>query len=135
MKTFKLKKLEIVDHQEGIGRKNIELLDGLIINREDENGRWLIEAYMDKSYVDHFQKLYENQAEIVVLATITKKSNDPATFITTIHGVNEIGENINVLFIGKIIDKRKTMVEDLLTELIDKGYQGEELLKKFKEMA
>lgn len=135
MKTFKLKKLEIVDHQEDIDKKTIELLDGLIINREDEKGRWLIEAYMDRSFFDYFHKLHENKEEIMVLATITKESNDPATFITTILGINDISENINVLFLGEIIDRRKSMIEELLTSLIDQGYQGKELLQKFKEMA
>ncbi len=55
MKTFKLKKLIV---KEGIEAKllqhEIKLLDGLIINREDEQNRWLIEAFIDQSYLEFF---------------------------------------------------------------------------------
>ncbi|WP_067730090.1 YwpF-like family protein [Oceanobacillus damuensis] len=135
MKTFKLKKLEVVDHNDEIDQKSIPLLDGLIINREDDNSQWLIEAYIEKSNYDYFNRIYENKEEIMVQATITKETNEPATFITTVLGVNEIGDHMNVLFIGKIIDSRKSIVEELLTDLINQGYQGKELLKKFKELA
>ncbi|MBR3120036.1 YwpF-like family protein [Oceanobacillus profundus] len=136
MKTFKLKRLEVVDHDdEEIEQTNIKLLDGLIINREDDKGQWLIEAYTDTSYLNYFNKLHGEQGEIMVQATITKESNEPATFITTILGINEIGDKINVLFIGTIIDRRKHIIEDLLTDLIEQGYQGRELLVKFKELA
>ncbi|MFC4024272.1 YwpF-like family protein [Oceanobacillus longus] len=135
MKTFKLKKLEILDHNEEIEQNNITLLDGLIINREDDNSQWIIEAYIEKSNFEYFSKLYEKQDEIMVQATITKESNEPATFITRVLGVNEIGDDMNVLFMGKIIDRRKNIVEDLLTDLINQGFQGKELLEKFKELA
>ncbi|WP_010649620.1 YwpF-like family protein [Oceanobacillus massiliensis] len=135
MKTFKLKKLEVLGHHKDIKQISIELLDGLIINREDENNQWLIEAYIEKSLIDYFTELYENKEEIMLLATITKESNEPATFITRIHGINEIGDNLNVLFIGSIIDRRKNIVEELLTDLVNQGYQGKALLEKFKELA
>ncbi|MBP2077939.1 YwpF-like family protein [Oceanobacillus polygoni] len=136
MKTFKLKRLEVVDHDDDeIEQLNIKLRDGLIINREDDQGQWLIEAYTNKSYMDYFKKLHGEQGEIMIQATITKESNEPATFITTVLGINEIGDHINVLFIGTIIDRRKHIIEDLLTDLIDQGYQGRELLSKFKELA
>lgn len=134
MKTFKLKLLNIMEEKEGeITPHNIELLDGLIINREDENNQWTIEAYLDKSYLSFFKELWEHKPEILVQVKITKESNDTATFITTIIDINEIGSHINVLFLGNIVDKRKASIEALLTTLIDKGYQGEELLEKFKE--
>ena len=113
---------------------NIELLDGLIINREDENNRWTIEAYLNKSYLPFFEELWKQKQEILIQVKITKESNDTATFITTIIDINEIGAHINVLFLGNIVDKRKASIETLLTTLIDKGYQGKELLEKFKEI-
>ncbi|GAB3068432.1 YwpF-like family protein [Virgibacillus ainsalahensis] len=134
MKTFKLKALEIMEHREDdIIQNNIPLLDGLIINREDEQNQWLIEAYVEHSYKDFFSQLKEENDEIMVQVKITKKSNEPATFITTVLGVNEIGDNLNVLLIGTIVDRHKSKIEQMLSSLIEKGYQGEELLKKFKE--
>jgi YwpF-like protein len=134
MKTFKLKLLNIMEEKDGeIMPHKIELLDGLIINREDENNQWTIEAYLDKSYLPFFEELWKQKPEILIQVKITKESNDTATFITTIIDINEIGSHINVLFLGNIVDKRKASIEALLTTLIDKGYQGEELLDKFKE--
>lgn len=135
MKTFKLKLLNIMEEKDGeIMPHNIELLDGLIINREDENNRWTIEAYLNKSYFPFFEELWKQKQEILIQVKITKESNDTATFITTIIDINEIGAHINVLFLGNIVDKRKASIETLLTTLIDKGYQGKELLEKFKEI-
>ncbi|MFU0791719.1 YwpF family protein [Virgibacillus proomii] len=135
MKTFKLKLLNIMEEKDGeIMPHKIELLDGLIINREDENNQWTIEAYLDKSYLPFFEELWKQKPEILIQVKITKESNDTATFITTIIDINEIGSHINVLFLGNIVDKRKASIEALLTTLIDKGYQGEELLDKFKEI-
>jgi len=135
MKTFKLKMLEIIDHRgDEFVHTNIPLLDGLSINREDDQNHWLIEAYIDREYLDFFTNLYKKNDEIMIQVKITKESNEPATFITSIIGVNEIGDSMNVLLLGTIVDRRKHKIEELLTSLIDKGYQGRELLEKFKEI-
>lgn len=135
MKTFKLKTLEIIEHsQDDIHQTDIPLKDGLIINREDDYNRWVLEAYVDHSHLDLFKKLESEEKEILLQVKITKESNDPATFITSIIGVNEIGAHMNVLFMGTIVDQRKHKIEEKLTALIDEGYQGEELLKKVKEV-
>ncbi|MEC5425129.1 YwpF family protein [Virgibacillus sp. C22-A2] len=135
MKTFKLKTLEILEQKdEVIVQQRIPLLDGLIINREDEKNQWTIEAYTESSYLSFFDLLRKEKEEIMVQVKITKESNEPATFITSIIGINEIGTNLNVLFVGTIIDRRKGKVEEMLTGLIEDGYQGKELLEKFKEL-
>lgn len=135
MKTFKLNSLAILEScEDQIKEHPIKLIDGLIINREDEDGRWLTEAYIEKKYKDLFQRLRDSHEEIMIEVKITKESNDPATFITSIIGINDIGEAINVLLIGKMVDKRQGFIEDLLSDLIAGGYQGEELLERFKEL-
>ncbi|WP_373895860.1 YwpF family protein [Virgibacillus natechei] len=134
MKTFKLKLLEIIEQRDdSLMPKKIPLKDGLAINREDDNNQWVIEAFIDYSYLDYFNDL-KKENEIVVQVKITKESNEPATFITSIIGVNEIGEHMNVLFLGSIVDRRINKVEDILTALIDEGYQGKDLITKFKEV-
>lgn len=134
MKTFKLKDLRIIENQDDeFIHHSIPLIDGLIINREDEQNRWVIEAYTKKDYMDFFHRLQEQNDQIMVHVTITKESNPPATFITTIIGINEIANNMNVLLLGHIVDQRKEIIEKKLRELIDKGYHGEELLEKVKE--
>lgn len=132
MKTFKLVHLKIINGEEnGLVHTRIPLYDGLIINREDAKNRWVIEAYTSKIYLDYFQEL-QNQDKIMIQVKITKKSNDPAVFLTSIIDINEIGTKMNVLFMGTIVDQRKDRIESILKELINKGYEGKELLKQFK---
>ncbi|HLQ72220.1 MAG TPA: YwpF family protein, partial [Bacillota bacterium] len=88
--------------------------------------------YIDKKYEAFFTRLKETREEIMVQVKITKQSNAPATFITSIIGMNDVGDNMNVLFMGTIIDKQREIVLGILKELIDQGYHGEELLDKFK---
>jgi hypothetical protein len=135
MKTFLLKALQIIESQnEEIVKTDIDLLDGLIINREDDNNTWLIEALVDKNYLDFFKAIQEKQEQVMIEVKISKTTNTPATFITSIDSINNIGKHINVMLMGKIIDKRKSKIEEMLRELIEKGYEGEILLTKFKSL-
>ncbi len=132
MKTFKMKALKIVDEADDTVVKDIELDDGLVINKEDRTG-WLLEAYTDKKYKDYFESIMKNN-EVMVQIKITRIENDPAFFITNVIAINDISEtHINVIFEGKIVDHRKSRIEEMLEEIIAEGYQGESLLKKFKE--
>jgi len=134
MKTFKLNSFSVLlNEQEQEKKYPIDLIDGLIINREDEEGQWLTEAYIDKKYKNLFQRLKTNAEQLMIEVKITKESNTPVTFNTRILEINEISDSINVLLIGKMIDKRKSMVEELLSKLISEGHQGQELLERFKE--
>ncbi|WP_077325859.1 YwpF-like family protein [Virgibacillus siamensis] len=134
MKTFKLNSLDILQSKESeISQYGIELKDGLIINREDDLNQWIIEAYIRHEYLEYFKELQQERDEVMVQVKITKPENQPATFITSIIGVNEIGPNINVLFKGTMVDRKKDKVWDMLKLLVEQGYQGEELLDEFKE--
>src|SRR5690625_1729428 len=128
MKTFMFKALDIIENG---SRKKVELIDGLIINREDEENQWIIEAYIDQKYLSYFKKLQDKNEEIMIEVKITKETNDPATFITSMIGLNEIGTQMDVLFRGTIaVDQHSSRIEQVLKSLIDQGYQGEELLEK-----
>lgn len=134
MKTFMLKALNIIEENEdgNVIHKEIKLIDGLIINREDEENQWIIEAYTDRKYLSYFEKLRDKN-DIMIEVKITKESNAPATFMTSMIGLNEIDSQMNVLFKGTIaIDQHNSRIEHMLKKLIDKGYHGEELLEKFK---
>lgn len=89
---------------------------------------------MEHSYLDFFQKVEEEKDEVLIQVKITKESNEYATFITSLIGINEIGAHMNVLLIGTIVDRQKYKVEEMLTNLIDQGFQGNDLLEKFKEL-
>jgi len=134
LKTFKLKGLKVMNNQEvSVQRKHIDLIDGLVINREDEHG-WLIEAFTDRKYWDFFTSIKDTK-ELMIQVKITREENDPAFFLTEIVSINEIGDNrMNVLFQGKIVDHSKRRIEKLLEMIIEEGYQGRSLLEKFKEL-
>lgn len=134
MKTFKLKGLKVMENKEdGIEAMEVSLLDGLVINREDELG-WLIEAYTNETYQDYFTAI-EHIEEIMIQIKITREENDPAFFITKIVGINQIGtDKMNILFQGKIVDHSKNRIEKMLEMIVEEGYQGESLLRKFKEL-
>ncbi|WP_226578142.1 YwpF-like family protein [Halobacillus litoralis] len=134
MKTFKLISLDIVEEKnEDITQRRIKLQDGLIINREDDHGRWVIEVYVDESYNDFFDAMHRNEEEIIIQAKITKQTNRPATFMVKPIDINRIGDGMNVIFMGTIIDRQQEQVEKVLKQLMDEGYQGEELLEQFKK--
>lgn len=83
MKTFKLVALDLIEQkEEEVVQNNIPLIDGLIINREDDDNTWLMEAYTEHSYFELFTALQEYD-EILLQVKITKESNEPATFITS----------------------------------------------------
>lgn len=135
MKTFKLKSLEVIEQKdEEIIQIQIPLIDGLIINQEDENNHWVIEAYTEHCHLDYFNELKEADNEVLLQVKITKESNEFATFITSLIDLNVIGTRMNVLFRGTIVDRQKYKIEEMLTNLINEGYQGNELLEKFKEL-
>ncbi|WP_042223961.1 YwpF family protein [Oceanobacillus manasiensis] len=134
MKTFKLKSLQILEpNEEDIIRHSVDLLDGLIINREDDQLRWTIEAYVNRKYSAFLRRLFDEKNEIIIRAKITTESNEPAIFITTITGVNDIGDNLNVLFLGRLVDHKTSKVETLLSTLVEEGYLGKSLLPAFKQ--
>ena len=119
--------------EDHIEQNVIELEDGLVINREDKHG-WLIEAYIDNRYAPYFESIQDVE-EIMIQVKITREENDPAFFITKVVAINEINdEKINVLFSGSVIDHSKSRIEDMLRMIMEEGYQGESLLKKFKEL-
>lgn len=133
MKTFKLISLDIVEEKnEDITQRRIKLQDGLIINREDDHGRWVVEAYVDESYIEYFQSLLDKEEELIIQVKITKQSNRPATFLVKPVDTNMIGDNMNVIFIGTMVDRQQEQIEHILKQLMDEGYQDDELLEEFK---
>lgn len=106
MKTFKLKSLIICfQSDDQFIQQDIPLIDGLIIDREDDHQQWVIEAYINQSYKNFFTLLRREQSKLILQVKITKETNDPAFFLCNIIGINDIGDNMNVLFKGTIIDQ------------------------------
>jgi len=130
MKTFKLYSLDVVEDDSSV---EVPLMDGLILNKEDDQSTWLLEAYTDLSLYDYFKKISEQNRDIIVEAVITKKENAPAFFQTKICSLLKFEKYISVLFEGHLRRNKSDYSELLLDSLMQKGLEGEELLKEFKE--
>nr|WP_255571988.1 YwpF-like family protein [Anoxybacillus sp. ST70] len=128
VKTFKLVSLTLLHEQ----KQNIPLIDGLMINKEDENKRWLVEAYMDQTYRELFTSLKESGTTFDALVTISRTTNDPAHIHATVRSVTMMGERMSVLMDATIV-KRSNLAEVVLEDLVQRGLHGETLLQQFKQ--
>jgi hypothetical protein len=131
MKTFKLVSLKISYPIEQGNNQEIELLDGLVINKEDEERQWLIEIYVEKGYEGLFTKLKEDEQGVKIEAIISREDNAPATFITTVQSISVMEDNMSILFNGVLVGKADRS-EVILTDLIGEGFHGNALLQEFK---
>lgn len=130
MKTFKLVALSIV-HGEKV--EKLDLQDGLIINREYGKENWLIEALLPKSNAEKFEEIYANEEMVHVQATISKPTNDPASFQAFINNIAIMDEHISILFEGELFRRNNNHPEKLLENLVQEGLAGEDLVRAFKE--
>jgi len=130
MKTFKLVGLSVIDGE--MRRQDIPFIDGLIINKEDGQNRWLVEAYLDDDYEPVFADLKE-QPEFQLQVTITNPGNDPANMLVAIRSITKMNGHISVLMEGLMIPRRTHLAEVVLAGLVEKGLQGEALLKEFRQ--
>lgn len=134
MKTFKLVDLNVerVDKEE----KTIEqfpLIDGLIINKEDGENHWLIEALVAKEHLSFFEQLQNSQSEAKVFVTITKKSNRPAQLTAAVKHIVKLEESIQVLIYGQMVTRKQQGTETILESLVKEGYTGTKLIEAFKQ--
>lgn len=130
MKTFKIVALQVL---ESTRTKNIPLTDGLIINKENEDGMWVIEAYIDIKYESFFQKKQEDREDFEISVIITHAGNDPAPFTVKVHTIKRLEDHISVLFQGKLSMRRNEYSELLLDDLIKDGFGGNQLIEEFKK--
>ncbi|OCA82437.1 hypothetical protein A8F94_21275 [Bacillus sp. FJAT-27225] len=130
MKTFKLIALEIIEDEKAI---EIPLESGLIINKEDEQSNWLMEAYTDLSFYQFFKKYQESGKECIVQVVITNRQNDPAFFQARVCTLKKFEKHISVLLEGKLRRTKVGYAEMLLGQLLDQGYEGGGLLSEFKD--
>lgn len=130
MKTFKLISIEVFDHDTF---REIEMVDGLIINKEDEKNTWLIEIYTKPDQVDFFEKSLQNQEDQIIRVVITKKDNDPVSFHIQTRSITKLDNNVSVMLHGTLKrTSRKNYSEILLKDLLAQGLNGETLLQEFQ---
>lgn len=130
MKTFKLVSMQLADNDALV---DIDMEDGLIINKEDDKGTWLVEAFVDHKYIPYFEDASSNDKEIIVQAVITKRENDPAAFLTKVCCVKKLKKHASILLTGKLTKPKSDYPEQLLEHLLDQGFTGDQLLSEFKD--
>ncbi|MBS2970814.1 hypothetical protein J9317_18905 [Metabacillus sp. KIGAM252] len=134
MKTFKLVSMKIARNDEnGRHYDEIPLNDGLVINKKDGENDWLLESLISSEHLERFQKLMEENHEQTLVITISKRTNTPAKLRASVSNVVELENDlISVLFSGKMASNRPFgNAEKILTELLDEGLDGEDLLQAF----
>ncbi|MFD2830690.1 YwpF family protein [Corticicoccus populi] len=127
MKSFKVVDLKIAQDNNFI---ILDVIDGIIINKETKEDPWLIEVQTSEDFIS----LLESQVgdEIKALVTITRPNNQPAQFIGKFLEINKLEDSISILFLGNLIVQDPNYAEDLLENLMKEGYTGGALLNEFK---
>ncbi|MCM3759552.1 YwpF-like family protein [Alkalihalobacillus oceani] len=134
MKTFKLYSICLLEGKEdSVEQKKISIEDGLIINMENPEKTWYIEAVFAHTELDFFERVQREDRHMLADVVITSKENQPATMITKLKAITKLSEQISVLFEAKLAQKKGELFESVLKDLIEKGLSGEELLQEFRQ--
>ncbi|MEB5757622.1 hypothetical protein BUZ94_10980 [Mammaliicoccus sciuri] len=131
MKTFKAVRFQIVDDEQ---ITEYELLDGIIINKENSGTGWLLEILISDIHYEQMKKYHDNQTLLDTRVVITRPSNDPALFDATIKYIEQLEDKISVVFECHIYTLRQVYAERLLEQLIDEGLSGDELKTSFNRL-
>ncbi|WP_227936515.1 YwpF-like family protein [Alkalihalobacillus deserti] len=134
MKTFKLYSLSLLEGKNGnVHQKMIPIDDGLIINMENDKKMWYIEAVISQDYLKYFEDVKNQKGHILVDVVITSKDNHPAAMISSVQNITELAEqNISVLLEAKLALKKDDIIEDVLKDLVSRGFSSEALIQEFK---
>lgn len=129
MKSFKIVEVR-VEHEGNF--IILDLIDGIIINKELNEDPWLLEITTSPDFKDILEPFIEQDVNLLV--TITRPTNEPARFKGYFNELNEIDDAISLIFTGDIITQNPNYAEDLLAQLIEEGFEGDELLNEFTAM-
>lgn len=129
MKSFKIIEVK-VEHKGNF--IILDLIDGIIINKETNEDSWLLEISTSPDFKDILEPFIHK--EINMLVTITRPTNEPARFKGVFKELSEIENAISLIFTGDIITQNPNYAEDLLAQLIDEGFEGDGLLNEFTAM-
>ncbi|MGJ9381606.1 hypothetical protein CR203_03880 [Salipaludibacillus neizhouensis] len=138
MKTFQLCSLMILFDQElreneVMKGKDIPLVDSLIINKEEAEKNWLIEAVLDPEWEQFFRDYLEKNQSLMAEVTISKRTNDPATLVCEVRSVNKLVDHISVHLEGVLVVKKEDLSDMVLKKLIDEGFEGEALYNEYRK--
>ncbi|SES31991.1 YwpF-like protein [Salipaludibacillus aurantiacus] len=138
MKTFRLCSLMILFDEdlksnEEIKGKEIPLVEGLIINKEEAEKNWLLEAVLDPEWEEFFREYKEKEQPFMTEVTITKRTNDPATLVCDVKSVNQLENHISVHLEGVLVVKKEDLSDMLIKNLIEEGFEGKALYNEYRK--
>jgi len=129
MKTFKMLSLGIEKEDQVT---DYPVHDGIIINQENKERSWVLEMLIDIPHQETFDRLKESNEIIAVQVVISYPKNEPAPFEVVVKDVKIMGDHVSVLMKGTLKRARRKYAETLLSELLEDGLEGQELLERFE---
>lgn len=129
MKTFKMLSLGIEKEDQVT---DYPVFDGIIINQENEERSWVLEMLIDLSHQEVFDQLLAAKEMVSVQVVISYPGNEPAPFEVVVQDVTIMGDHVSVLMKGTLKRARRKYAETLLSELLEDGLEGQELLERFE---
>lgn len=132
MKTFKAVRFQIVSENSTV--TEYELIDGVIINKENSGTGWLLEIVISDVHQEQMEQYMAEEKLLDIRVVITRPSNDPALFDATIKHITPLKEYISVVFECHIYTLRQVYAESLLEQLVSEGLEGDELITTFNRM-
>ncbi|QPA24950.1 YwpF-like family protein [Mammaliicoccus fleurettii] len=132
MKTFKAVRFQIVSENSTV--TEYELIDGIIINKENSGTGWLLEIIISDVHQEQMEQYMAEEKLLDIRVVITRPSNDPALFDATIKHITPLKESISVVFECHIYTLRQVYAESLLEQLVNEGLEGDELITTFNRM-
>lgn len=110
----------------------IPFKDGLIINMENEDKTWFLDAVVSNEDAHFFEREQEAERHILVSVVITSKNNHPAVMITSIEAITELDQGKSVVLKGKIVSGRDDVLEDVFEDILAEGIERADVVDEFK---
>ncbi|MGY4689145.1 YwpF family protein [Salibacterium sp. K-3] len=134
MKTFRLVSLTLLlKAEENIEPYYVPLKEGLIINREEKDRTWLIEAVLPQQEDERFRSKMDTEEQMVLEVIITDQHNDPALMSGKVRQIVSLEKDISVMFDAAMAAGKDDVSNLILEELIGEGYSGEAILSEFTD--
>ncbi|OLO27627.1 hypothetical protein BTR23_19585 [Alkalihalophilus pseudofirmus] len=133
VKTYRLFSLQVLQpHEKGVSQLEIPIQDGLIIDMEDHEKKWLIDAVINTDKVGIFEKCDKENGKLIIEAVITSENNYPATMVTKIRKITHLSDKVSILLDGLMVIRKDDIIDVILESIIDEGLTGKDLLQEFK---
>ncbi len=130
VKTYRLFSLRVFEgHENGVTQKNIPIENGLIIDVEDGDKKWLVDAIFEET--DDFSPV-EGQT-LLIEVVITSKNNYPATMVVDVKKITTLSTKKSFLLEGHMAINRDEIIELILQGIVEEGISGTALLNEFKK--